>query len=359
MTSTGARWLASFLLVVASFAHAQTDTAFDQRFAKLIEAARAEGELTWYQSSLEKAGRDYAALFQKRFRVKLNQIYIVGSPNLERFRSESRAGRHIADVFTTSDGTLMLPAMTEGLLADYKTASTDRYPKNWLMNVNGVTTYPTGRVQMVLAYNTQTVNAQEARVLREWKGLVDPAMKGRLSMADATRIGAVYPMYLYWLRANPNEYGRAFLEKFAAQKPVIYGSMTEQASRMAAGEVDVGLLNDLVGIQQYDRGAPIAFYYPSPTPVTLHFTGISKNAPHPNAARLFLEYFTSDEGVAEWGRVWGAGTGRPDVDAKSTAKYTKEPWYKAATEFYEIRDWAEAERQHGPVIKEWSAIFRK
>lgn len=350
---------AALALFPASGAFAQ-QKSFDEQFATLIAAAKAEGQLTWYQSSLEAAGRDYAAHFQSRFGIRTNQIYLVGSPNLERFRSESRAGHHLADVFTTSDGTLMLPALNESLIADYRTASHDAFPKAWILTANGISVYPTGRVQMAIAYNTQLVNAKEIALLGDWKGMTDPAFRdGRLSLADATRIGAVYPTYLYWLKVNPQGFGRPYLNAIAAQKPVIYGGMTEQVARMASGEVDTGLMVDLVAIQQYDRKAPVAWVYPKPTPVTLHYTGVSRNAPRPNAARLFLEYFTSTEGTAEWAKVWRAPTGRPDVDEKQPAAYAKEAWYKAPTEFFEIRDWAAAEREHKGVLQAWTETFRK
>lgn len=336
------------------------DGTFEERFKDLIAAAQKEGELTWYQSSLADAGRDFAADFQSRFGIKTNQIYLAGSPNLERFRSESRADHNIADVFTASDGTLMLPALSEGLIADYRTASHDEFPKEWLLVGNGITVYPTGRVQMTLAYNSQLVSAEEIELLRGWKGLIDPAFNGgRLSLADATRIGAVYPSYLYLLRDNAKEYGRSFLEEFAALDPVVFGGMTEQVARVAAGEVDAGLLVDLVAIQQYKRGAPIAWNYPTPTPITLHYTGVSSKAPHPHAARLFLEYFTSEEGVTEWAKIWGASTGRPDVDEKVPPQYATEAWYKAPTEFYQIQDWDYASQQHKGVLEEWSEIFQK
>jgi iron(III) transport system substrate-binding protein len=348
------------LLSTTFSASAQAGRSFEERFASLIAAARAEGELTWYQSSLEAAGRDFAVHFQSRFGIKTTQTYLVGTPNLERFRSESRAGHHIADVFSISDGTLMLPALAEGLLVNYRTASNDAFPKNWLLESNGVTVYPTGRVQMAIAYNTQAVKADEVKKLADWSGLTDPAFRNdRFSLADATRVGAVYPTYLYLLRMNKDQYGRSFLDKVAAQKPVIFGNMTEQVSRMAAGEIDVGLMVDLVAIQQYNRKAPIAWQYPKPTPVTLHYSGVSKNAPHPNAARLFLEYLTSDEGTVEWAKAWNAPTGRPDIDQKTPAPYAKESWYKAPTEFFEIKDWAAAEREQKGVIQEWSEIFRK
>lgn len=334
--------------------------AFDQRFASLIAAARAERELTWYHASLEAAGREFAAHFQQRFGIRVNHAFAVGSPALERFRAESRSRNHIADIFNVTDGTLMLQAMDEGLITGHRTASIDAFPAGWVLQTNGGVAYPTARVQMAIAYNTQSVKPEEARLLAEWNGLLDPAFgNGRLSLADATRVGSVYPMYYMMLRADAQRFGPTFLQRLAAQRPVVFAGMTEQAGRVAAGEVDAGIMVDVVAIQQFNRGAPIAFVYPDPSPVTLQYTAISTNAPHPNAARLFLEYITAEEGMREWARMWGAGTGRPDVDATVQQRFTQAPWFRPARNLFTFQDWGAAQREYQGVVQEWARIFRR
>jgi iron(III) transport system substrate-binding protein len=352
---------ATVLLSSAAPAFAQTPVkdGFDQRFASLIAEAKKEGELTWYQASLESAGREFAMHFQNRFGIKVNHSFAVGSPALERFRAESRSGNNIADIFNVTDGTLMLQAMDEHLIADHKTSSHDAFPAKWILQANGGIAYPTARVQMAIAYNTEAVKPDEVKLLADWNGLLSPAFaNGRLSLADATRVGSVYPMYYMMLRAYPQQFGVPFLQKLAAQKPIIYGGMTEQSGRVAAGETDTGIMVDVVAIQQFNKGAPIAFAYPNPTPVTLQYTAVSAKAPHPNAARLFLEYITSEEGMKTWAQMWGAGTGRPDVDKAVQQKYTSAPWYAPANELYTFEDWAAAQKEYQPVVLEWTKVFR-
>jgi ABC-type Fe3+ transport system substrate-binding protein len=357
------RSTAAAAVVLGTFSAASPALAadgFEQQFADLIKAAQAEGELTWYHASLEAAGRDFAKIFETKFGVKVNYAFLVGSPGLERFKSESLSNNNIADVFNTTDGTLMRQAMTGGLIADYKVADHDAFPDGWVLGQNGAEAYPTARTQMAIAYNTELVSPEEAEKLKTWKGLLDPAFAdGRLSIGDATRLGSIYSTWLYLLRENPSEYGIDYLNALAAQKPIIYDGQTEQANRIASGETDAGATVDVVAIQQYNKGAPIAFLYPDPSPVTLQFTAVSANAPHPNAARLFLEYITSLEGMAEWGKLWGAATGRPDVDATIDYPFSKEPWYAAATSTYAIQDWDMAAREHENVLKEWASAFRK
>lgn len=338
---------------------AEPSAPFDERFRDLIKAARAEGEVTWYQGSLEAAGRDFSVMFQKRFGVKVNHVFGIGSPAFERFRAEARAGKTVGDVFNATDAILMYQLMKEGLIADYRTASVDDFPDGWTMRVGGGIAYPTSRTQMVFMWNTQSVTPEKAKLLRQWKGLLDPSFgDGRMGLGDATRSGGVYAAYHYLLRANPQQYGLPFLRGIAAQKPVLFAAHTEMGAQIASGALDVGVTFDPVSLQQYELGAPIGFAFPDPTPAVLLMTGVAKTAPHPSAARLLMEYTTSAEGMVEWGKLYRAGLGRPALDAKIVQRVVREPWFAPPPTNYVITDAEAAARDHDAVIKEWSSVFK-
>src|SRR5690606_36690636 len=119
-------------------------------------------------------GRNFAAHFKEKFGITVNPAFLTAAPGLERFRSESQSGNHIADIFNTTDGTLMLQAMSDGLIAGYKTQSYGDFPANWIMEKNGGITYPTSRAEMTIMYNTALVAADEREKLATWDGLLDP-----------------------------------------------------------------------------------------------------------------------------------------------------------------------------------------
>lgn len=349
----------AFCLTLSSPRAQQTPT-FETRFADLLARAKAEGEVTWYESLLEAPGKEFAAHFQQRFGIKVNLQFMSSGSLYERFRAESASGRHLADVYSSGDTSATLESMKAGYIAKYDTASKLDFPKGWVFDQPDASAYPTQRVHMCVAYNTQFVKPEDASVLRTWKGLIDPRFAdGGLGLNDPARALSAVPPYYYWTRVNKDEYGAYFLEKLAAQKPVIYPAQTEQAARLGAGEYMAGMMVDIVAIQQYDLGAPIAFVYPSPTPVIIQYSGVSKNAPHPNAARLFLEYLTSAEGLTLWKKFSGGSTGRPDLDAMAKSKYASEPWYRAPTELYVINDWDTVLKEYRSVVSEWAALFQK
>jgi iron(III) transport system substrate-binding protein len=212
-------------------------------------------------------------------------------------------------------------------------------------------------VQMAVAYNTRQLKPADVASLTTWKGLLDPKFAGgSLALGDPTRSLTAFSLYFYLLRVNEAEYGRPFLEKLVAQKPVVYASHTQEGARLAAGESPLGVIVDIIAINQYDLGAPIAILYPSPTPVILQHTAIAKNAQHPNAAKLFLEYITSEEGLAAWKKSSGGLTGLPQLDAKVGLKYTTEPWYREPKEFFIAEDGA---RDMDAEFKKFSVVWKE
>lgn len=343
----------------ASAASAQS--TFETRFADLISRAKAEGEVTWYQGLLEAPGKAFSAHFQQRFGIKVAHQFMSSGPIYERFRTETVSGRHIADIFSSGDTGPMLDAMRSGYIAKYDAASKGEYPKGWVLDHPDATAYPTQRVQMAVAYNTQLVKPADAAVLAaSWKGLLDPRFgKGVLGLADPGGSVTAFPVYYYWLIANPAEYGEDFVKKLAAQNPIIYATHTQESARIGAGEVSAGVIVDIVAIQQYNLGAPVAFVYPAPSPNILQYTAISKNAPHPNAARLFMEYISSEEGLAEYKRASGGLTGRPDLDQRTPTKYAAEPWYNPPKEYFVLEDWDKGIQEYRAFVPKWRAMFKK
>lgn len=340
-------------------ARAEPPAPFAERFADLIKAAQAEAEVTWYQGSLESAGREFSVLFQKKFGIKVNHVFGIGSPAYERFRAEVRAGKAVADLFNATDATLMVDLMREGMIAGYRTATIDDFPKDWVMREGTGIAYPTSRTQMVFMYNTQAVPPERAKLLHQWNGLLDPAFgDGRMGLGDATRSGGVFSAWYYLLRVNAKQYGLPFARKLAAQHPILFAGHTEMGGQISSGALDLGVVFDPVSLAEYEKGAPIGFVFPDPTPATLLLTGLSAKAPHPNAGKLLLEYATSAEGMVAWGELYRAGLGRPELDAKVEQKVTREPWYAPPPSNFVISDWEDAVRNHDAVVKEWASVFK-
>ena len=94
-----------------------------------------------------------------------------------------------------------------------------------------------------------------------------------------------------------NTYGGNYLVQFAAQGPKIQGSASASLNQVAAGAAAIYAPAPInVVLSLIDQGAPIAFAETETATATRQVIGISSKAPHPNVAKLFLNYYLSPEG---------------------------------------------------------------
>jgi iron(III) transport system substrate-binding protein len=146
----------------------------------------------------------------------------------------------------------------------------------------------------VIMYNKKLVS--EAEKPKSWKDVLSPRWKGKVAYADASKSGSSYTLLVTWLTLyGKNEAGWKFVEDLLRQCKVLpKSSMTYQG--VANGEYPIGLTFEQAAFEYLKGGAPIGLIYPEEgTAITLDGSAIIKNAPHPNAAKLFLDFTVSKE----------------------------------------------------------------
>ena len=146
----------------------------------------------------------------------------------------------------------------------------------------------------VIMYNKKLVS--EAEKPKAWKDVLDAKWKGKVAYADASKSGSSYTLLVTWLTVyGKNDAGWKFVEDLLRQCKVLpKSSMTYQG--VANGEYPIGLTFEQAAFDYLKGGAPIGLVYPSEgTAVTLDGSALIKNGPHPNAAKLFLDFTVSKE----------------------------------------------------------------
>jgi iron(III) transport system substrate-binding protein len=263
--------------------------ALPDYLARLHEAAKREGEVVMYHSSDPREMSQYAEGFEKLFPgIKFTQIQASESAILERALTEGRAGRTQADVYlgSTDDQAEMADA---GLLVEYRPANEEFVDPAYVLK--GEPYIVRGYLSFHVAYNTNLIKPEE--LPNTWEGFTEPKWRGKLAIdQDAFEWFAGVVHYMGEQR------GLEFMRKLALQQPRLVQGATLRTELLAAGEFPVAL--DLYGhrIKTFmSRGQPIAAKVPNPEPiVALTATvGVTKDARHPNAARLVLEYYLMDE----------------------------------------------------------------
>ena len=164
----------------------------------------------------------------------------------------------------------------------------------------------------VIMYNKKLVSETEKP--KAWKDLLDPKWKGKVAYADASKSGSSYTLLVTWLTIyGKNDAGWKFVEDLVRQCKVLpKSSMTYQG--VANGEYPVGPTFEQAAFEYLKGGAPIGLIYPSEgTAITLDGTAIIKNAPHPNAAKLFTDFTVSKEIQQMMVEQFGRRSVRKDV----------------------------------------------
>lgn len=264
----------------------------DPALAQLVAAAKAEGQLTHYSSSNDKYAQAQAKAFYDKYGIKVNIVQLSAAALVQRFSAEQRAGVHSADMLTHTDETLYTqnPSWFEKLSPEAVPYMT-QYP-DWTKanpncqvlneNVQGVT------------YNTDLVPPD--KVPHKWTDMLDPFWKGKILLTDPRTT----PAYMSWAAIVEQKYGINYLQDLAKQDVKLVDSATPGSQQVASGAYMANFPAHLSNLGDLPKqGAPIAISVMTDAPGGgVECTAIPANAPHPNAAKLFLNWRMTPEGQA-------------------------------------------------------------
>lgn len=271
------------LLAAAVFFHASGFAAA----AIDLDAAKREGEVVYYASMNLTEANALIGEFQKRYpfvKVKLNR---AGSERLlTRVLTEARAKKSFADVIQTVEFSMHI-FRRSGILARYLPQSNAAYPQEFKEEGYWTTVYYNA---YVTAYNTRLVPPRD--IPRIYEDLLDAKWRGKL-MIESTKAD----WYAGMLQILGPERGLKYMRALARQEPSPREGHELLAQLVAAGEgaIDINIPASSVE-RMKERGAPIEWTALGPVPAVMVGIGISAQAPHPNAAKLFVEFVLSREG---------------------------------------------------------------
>lgn len=255
--------------------------------------AEAEGEVLFYTHDGEAGAAGVVEGFNKDYpKIKANYLRAQNGALYNKILSERSAGRFSVDAIQFSEIGTALDFEKRGGFEKYESPQFSAYDKEYLSNPPGSYTW-TGVTFAGIAYNTDRVPAAEAP--KTWKDLLDPKWRNAISVKQATS-GMQFVQW-YELREL---FGDDYWKEFAKQRPKGFDSRAQLFDRLAKGEDKVCGLAEYAGYQLYkQKGAPIAFVAPpSGLPVTPTSAGVVSKAPHPEAAKLFIDWLLSPRGQA-------------------------------------------------------------
>jgi iron(III) transport system substrate-binding protein len=324
-------WLCSIL---GASARAATDSS-------IVEKAKAEGEVVLYTAW----GLDTVQAVQKVFAKKYPFIKFearrTGSERLLTITiTEQKQKLFRADVFSGSH-LAMINHKKLGHLQRYVSAEHKAFPKEY-QDPEGYWTafYMDTRV---LAYNTRMATRES--LPKTYDDLLLPKWRGKMAMDDAD-----YILYGSLLEMMGRERGLSFMKKLAQQELIFRNGHSLLTQLLIGGEFPIYLDGFGSNIEKFKtQGAPIEWVALEPVVVSLNPFGMAVNAPHPNAARLLVDFLLSREGQEVGKSV-----------AKIPARTEVEPPYPRLTRGLKLFPVpASVADRYGEIVKEFREIFLK
>ena len=278
------------------------------RLNYLLKGAQAEGELAYYGTLPIDEFLPLARVFNGRYRsMALHHYFSPRDGILSRTLTEARAGRHAVDVVQV-DLSYGYQLLNANLVQPYPIAGANRFYDG---------TYDSGGywhsmyyLTTALIYNTSSIKPEQAP--KSYEDLLNAAWKGKM-LFD--------PEAGYILAAMEDAWGRekavAYLTKLSKQD-LSYrrgGTLTTQV--VTSGEYPIGIaINGETSAAIREKGAPLGFKVLAPSIVKPEGLFLAKNAPHPHAALLFVEWVLSEEAQSFLATTLGKGSAMKGVRSK-------------------------------------------
>lgn len=283
---------------------------------QLVEAATREGEVGLYLAI--PAARDVLpGPFERAYPgVKVNQTI---APNIElvsRIVAERQARKHLADVIIGPASQSVLVLKPSGALDPLKPAlllpevrDESKWLEGrhwWIDDAEPMTTLSfQGYVAPSVSYNTQLVDPGE---ITSFYDLLNPKWRGRIVSNDIRRPGSgATQVRFIW---HHPELGRRYLERLFSEMDIQIGSDQRQMiDWVGEGRYPIGLWLSSTQLRiAQEAGLPVkdltgnAFKEGAGITQGGGTINLAESAPHPNAARLFINWFLSREGQLLWQR---------------------------------------------------------
>jgi ABC-type Fe3+ transport system substrate-binding protein len=311
------------LTLCAFNAPAQTKLSNQSEWDKTVELGKKEGKVV---VSIPASPELRAALeksFKQRFGIEVEAVTARGSPSVRRIVDEAKAGVRYFDLHIGGSESIVSAFLPEAVLeplSNLLLLPEVKDPKNWwgghIWTDNAKKFIYTSLAYMTenFWYNGQLMKPEE---IRSFDDFLDEKWKGRLGFLDPRTPGSGASLWSYLREIKGDDY----LKKLVAQKLILGRDQRLLAENVAKGKITLAM-----GLTYYSfapfvkAGLPV---YPLPAPKEgVYISGgsghvvVLKNAPHPSATKVFVNWLLGREGQDLFTRALGQGTRRLDVDTK-------------------------------------------
>ena len=316
------------LVFCASQALAQTSAAdLDKQWKELVAAAQKEGKVVILAPPDQQVRQALPAAFKKRFGIEMDYIGGRSSESAAKLRAERDAGVFSVDAALAGIQTMaaifyreqMLDSLVPVLiLPEVTDGSKWKKGKLWYMDPD--------QKYILRLFNTSGslfhVNEDVVKLseIKTSKDLIDPKFRGKIITHDPTVPGTgSNDAARIWASLGEDFARKLYID----QKPMIVRDRRQVTDLLARGTYPIAFGAEDEELEKLRKdGFKITPVYnlpdlPGSLSAGVGEVALFKNAPHPNAAKLFVNWIASKEGLETFARARGEATTRSDIDEKS------------------------------------------
>ncbi|HKZ50480.1 MAG TPA: extracellular solute-binding protein [Dehalococcoidia bacterium] len=299
--------------------------AWEQEWDRVLAAAKQEGKVGVVSAALGTAVREaLTEPFQKKYGIQVDFLSGPGGEISGRVKTERAAGKYLWDVYISGLDTMLRSFKPEGALEPLEPAlilPEVKEGKNWLGGQLQLADKDRMGLVMVtysksdIWINTDLVKPDE---IKSWRDLLDPKWKGKI-VADDPRVSGPGPTAFAFLYQH-KDLGPDFIRELAKQQLVFSRDYSEPVQWLGQGKYAILVGgSDQLAYQLIKQGAPLRMVDPRKVKeggeLNLGSGGVAlmSKAPHPNAAKVYLNWLLSKDGQVGFAQAVGYASRRLDV----------------------------------------------
>lgn len=316
----------SFLEGPAGLATAQvTKPGWQAEWEKILRAAKEEGQVTIY---FDSSATLFLEPFRKQFPDIKNVSVSIDSPQLaNRVMAERRSGKYLVDIVITGANPnyqvyyaakILDPITTAFILPEVVDESKWWQRKHWYIDTeNRYVFVYLGNVARAASYNSKSVNPAQ---FNSYWDLLKPEWRGKIIARDIRRPGSGGDAMRFFYHAS--ELGPSFIRRLFSEGGLSLTADNRQGvDWLGQGKFALGLFFGRIELAKA-QGLPVdeldshLFKEGAPLGIGPGTAVLINRAPHPNAAKVFINWFLSREGQMTYQR--DAARGGTGADSMRT-----------------------------------------